>query len=50
MLKAPPSIPGRNPIRVIDASNVAETGNPPQFDQGFGDEYPAAYQRLWGLG
>lgn len=49
MLGADP-IPGQSgPVRLIDASNVDETGNPPQSGKGFGDEYPAAYLKLWGL-
>lgn len=43
-------IPGESgPIRLIDESNVAETGNPPESGKGFGDEYAAAYLELWGL-
>lgn len=44
-------IPGASgPIRVIDESNVDETGNPPEAGKGFGDEYPDAYRAMWGLG
>lgn len=50
MLKVPPTPQASGPIRAIDAGNVAETGNPPQIGKGFGDEYPAAYLKLWGLG
>jgi ribose transport system substrate-binding protein len=50
MLGVPPTPQASGPIRVIDASNVAETGNPPEASKGFGDEYPAAYLQLWGLG
>ncbi len=50
MLGADP-IPGvSGPLRVIDASNVDETGNPPESGKGFGDEYPQAYKTMWGLG
>ncbi len=50
MLGATP-IPGvAGPLRVIDATNVDETGNPPESGKGFGDQYPAAYKTLWGLG
>ncbi|WP_148573799.1 sugar ABC transporter substrate-binding protein [Nocardioides caldifontis] len=43
-------IPGETgPLRLIDASNVDETGNPPESGKGFGDEYPDAYLELWGL-
>lgn len=36
-------------LRVFDDSNVDETGTPPTSDQGFGDEYVAGYEQLWGL-
>lgn len=43
-------IPGETgPLRLIDASNVDETGNPPESGKGFGDEYAPAYLNLWGL-
>jgi ribose transport system substrate-binding protein len=35
-------------LRIIDRSNVAETGTPPVVDQGFGD-YTAKFDQLWGL-
>ncbi|MET3859774.1 ribose transport system substrate-binding protein [Dietzia sp. 2505] len=37
------------PVRVIDETNVEETGNPPRSGEGFGDEYRDAYRELWGL-
>lgn len=44
-------IPGvSGPLRLIDATNVDETGTPPQSGKGFGTEYPDAYRALWGLG
>lgn len=50
MLGADP-IPGvSGPLRVIDATNVDETGNPPESGKGFGEEYPTAYKTMWGLG
>jgi ribose transport system substrate-binding protein len=43
-------IPGETgPLRLIDESNVAETGNPPESGKGFGDTYGQAYLELWGL-
>ena len=50
MLGAPATPGSANPLRLIDASNVAETGTPSESGKGFGDEYPAAYRSLWGLG
>lgn len=50
MLKAGPIAGVAGPLRVIDATNVAETGNPPQSGKGFGDAYQAAYLKMWGLG
>lgn len=35
------------PIRLIDESNVAETGEPPQLGKGFGDAYIKGYDKLW---
>lgn len=50
MLGATP-IPGvSGPLRVIDATNVDETGNPPESGKGFGEDYPQAYRTMWGLG
>ncbi|MET0929755.1 MAG: substrate-binding domain-containing protein [Aeromicrobium sp.] len=49
MLGVPPIKGASGPVRLIDASNVSETGNPPESGKGFGDEYPAAYLKLWGL-
>jgi ribose transport system substrate-binding protein len=36
------------PIRLIDESNVAETGEPPVLGKGFGDAYIEGYDKLWG--
>ncbi|KQX74016.1 MULTISPECIES: sugar ABC transporter substrate-binding protein [Aeromicrobium] len=49
MLGAPPIKGETGPLRLIDASNVDETGNPPESGKGFGDEYPTAFLKLWGL-
>ncbi len=49
MLGTAPNPNPVGPIRVIDASNVDETGNPPEAGKGFGDEYPVAYETMWGL-
>jgi ribose transport system substrate-binding protein len=37
------------PVRVFDASNVGEAGNPAVASQGYGDAYKAAYTSLWML-
>ena len=37
------------PLRVFDDSNVAQTGHPPKFDEGYGDAYLDGYRMLWGL-
>lgn len=50
MLGADPIAKVSGPLRVIDASNVDETGNPPESGKGFGDTFPSAYLKLWGLG
>ncbi|MFI1462262.1 sugar ABC transporter substrate-binding protein [Nocardia carnea] len=49
MLGVPPVPAESGPVRVIDSSNVAETGDPPTSGNGFGDEYAGAFLRLWGL-
>jgi ribose transport system substrate-binding protein len=50
MLNAPPVPAESGPLRLIDSSNVADTGNPPQSGKGFGDQYAGAFLQLWGLG
>lgn len=37
------------PLRVFNADNVADQGNPPAVGKGFGDEYIPGYEKLWGL-
>jgi len=49
MLKAAPIKGESGPLRCIDASNVAQTGTPPQANKGFGNSYDKAYLKLWGL-
>lgn len=49
MLGVEPISGASGPIRVIDESNVDETGNPPEAGKGFGGEYPDAYRAMWGL-
>lgn len=46
---AEPTTTPNIPIRVFDASNVAEAGSPPANGKGFGDGYQAEYEKLWGL-
>jgi ribose transport system substrate-binding protein len=35
------------PLRVFDDSNVAEAGDPPELDRGYGRAYVEGYKRLW---
>jgi ribose transport system substrate-binding protein len=42
-----PVVVKSTPIRFFDSSNVAETGNPPDWSVGYGNAYPAAYEKLW---
>ena len=49
MLGVPPIKGETGPLRLIDKSNVDETGNPPASGKGFGDAYPSAFLKLWGL-
>jgi ribose transport system substrate-binding protein len=37
-------------IRIFDSSNVADTGNPPKDNTGYGDAFIAGYQQLWKKG
>jgi ribose transport system substrate-binding protein len=37
------------PLRVFDDTNVADTGEPPEFDRGYGRAYVDGYKRLWGV-
>jgi ribose transport system substrate-binding protein len=37
----------RTPLRVFDAGNVGQAGNPPRFDQGYGRAYVEGYRKLW---
>ena len=49
MLGEEPSEKASGPVRVLDASNVDETGTPSESGKGFGEEYPSAYLQLWGV-
>lgn len=40
----------RTPIRIWDASNVSQAGNPPQAGEGYGSAYKVGFTKLWGLG
>jgi ribose transport system substrate-binding protein len=44
----PPVRSEHTPLRVFDATNVAQAGNPPRFDSGYGDAYIQGYRKLWG--
>jgi ribose transport system substrate-binding protein len=37
------------PLRVFDDSNVDETGNPPQYGAGYGDQWRNGFLKAWGL-
>jgi ribose transport system substrate-binding protein len=37
------------PLRVFDADNADETGDPPRFDRGYGQPYVEGYRQLWGV-
>jgi ribose transport system substrate-binding protein len=36
------------PLRVFDSSNVGETGTPPVLGQGYGNDFVAGYDKIWG--
>lgn len=35
------------PLRVFDASNVEEAGDPPALGQGYGNDFIAGYEKIW---
>lgn len=37
------------PFYIFDKSNIADAGNPAQFDTGYGDAYKSGFRKLWGL-
>ncbi len=37
------------PLRVFDKTNVNETGVPPEFGKGYGEEWLTGYRKMWGL-
>ena len=37
------------PLYIFDKSNVASAGVPAGYDQGYGDQYVAGYEKLWEL-
>ncbi|KQP27788.1 hypothetical protein ASF38_02830 [Aeromicrobium sp. Leaf272] len=40
----------KTPLRIIDDSNVDETGTPPNNEDGYGDAYVEGYENLWQTG
>jgi ribose transport system substrate-binding protein len=48
LLGVPPAAE-HTPLRIIDKSNVAQTGTPPQIGKGLGTAYLTGYHRLWGI-
>jgi ribose transport system substrate-binding protein len=46
----PPVSSEHTPLRLFDDHNVAETGDPPRFDTGYGNGYVRGYERLWRIG
>jgi ribose transport system substrate-binding protein len=48
MLKQPPLGNEKTALRVFTRQTVGQTGNPPQYDLGFGSSYATGYAKLWG--
>ena len=48
-LNLPVNAGNTNPIKIFDASNIAEAGTPPALGQGYGNAYEAGFLKLWGL-
>ncbi|MRJ75793.1 substrate-binding domain-containing protein [Aeromicrobium sp. SMF47] len=45
-------LPNNDPktaTRILDSSNIAEVGTPPEFGKGYGDAYVKGYEELWGV-
>lgn len=45
--KVPKKLNEYTPTRVFDATNVAETGDPPKFSVGYGSAYKVGYKKIW---
>jgi ribose transport system substrate-binding protein len=43
-------VPQNTPIRVFTSTNIADAGNPPTADKGYGDAYIKGYTDLWTSG
>ncbi len=37
------------PLRIFNADNAADQGDPPTIGKGFGEEFVPGYEKLWGL-
>jgi ribose transport system substrate-binding protein len=48
MLGQPPLADEKTALRVFTTDNIADTGNPPAFNKGFGTAYTTGYATLWG--
>jgi ribose transport system substrate-binding protein len=48
MLGQPPLADEKTALRVFTTDNIADTGNPPAFNKGFGTGYTTGYSTLWG--
>ena len=48
MLGQPPLADEKTALRVFTTDNIADTGNPPAFNKGFGTAYTTGYTALWG--
>jgi ribose transport system substrate-binding protein len=48
MLGEPPLANENTALRVLTAQTVGQTGNPPQYNLGFGSAYATGYAKLWG--
>ena len=49
MLAQPPLTDEKTALRVFTTDNIADTGNPPAFNKGFGTGYTTGYSTLWGV-
>jgi ribose transport system substrate-binding protein len=49
MLGSAPVANENTALRVFTQQTVSDTGNPPQYNLGFGSAYTAGYDALWGV-
>lgn len=49
LLLGKPAVKESAPVRIFDSTNATETGTPPSLEKGYGQDYQAGFDKLWGL-